>query len=109
MITPARKSVRPSSESSVARSLAEFGSKKEGSLGWVALGKMGVTKPTLFPKIAVEGASGPDQCLTYQPRGSPDLFAKQTHALRASVGSTEVAGKQLPGSVPCCTFVITGP
>ena len=69
----------------MGRSLAELGSKKEGSLGSVALGKMGVTKPTLFPKVAVEGASDPDGCLTCQPRGSLDLFANQTQALRASV------------------------
>jgi hypothetical protein len=85
MITPAGKSVSLSSESSVARSLAEFGSKKEGSLGSVALGKVGVTKPTIFPKVGLEGSSGPDQCMTCQPRGSPDSFAKQTRALRASV------------------------
>jgi hypothetical protein len=52
MITPARKSVRLASESSVARSLAEFGIKKGGSHGSVALGKLGVTNPTLFPKVA---------------------------------------------------------
>ena len=88
MITPARKSVRLSSESLVSRSLAESGSKKEGSLGSVALGKIGVTKPTLFPKVAVEGASGPDECLTCQPRGSPNFFSKHTQASRASVSIT---------------------
>jgi hypothetical protein len=65
--------------------LGKLDSKKEGSLGSVALGEMGVTKPIHFPQVAVEGASGPDECLTCHLRGSPNFFSKQTQALRASV------------------------
>jgi hypothetical protein len=62
----------PMRELEVARPPAELGSKKEGYLGSMAMGEMGVTKPAPFPKVALEGASDSDQCPTREPRGSPD-------------------------------------